>query len=105
MDQPIPDFGPRLRELRERAGLTQKEMAARAEMHLQAIVKLEKGNRSPTWPTVVQLSHALGCTCQDFLVAATGPNKPRHPGRPVREDVEGDSADEKIEETKPKRKR
>lgn len=51
-------FGARLRELREAAGLTQKALAEAAGLTPDGIVKLEGGIRSPGWETVL----ALGLT-------------------------------------------
>jgi transcriptional regulator with XRE-family HTH domain len=75
------DFGPRLRELREAAGLTQGQLAERAALHPQAIVKLERGEREPAWATVLLLVKALGVSCEAFMTPAAAPPK-RTPGRP-----------------------
>jgi transcriptional regulator with XRE-family HTH domain len=75
------DFGPRLRELREAAGLTQGQLAERAALHPQAIVKLERGEREPAWATVLVLVKALGVSCEAFMTPASAPSK-RTPGRP-----------------------
>jgi transcriptional regulator with XRE-family HTH domain len=74
-------FGPRLRELREAAGLTQVELAGRAGIHPQALVKLEAGNRVPSWDSVLALAEALGVSC-DAFTAAPARVGPRRPGRP-----------------------
>ena len=89
MGEKVPDFGPRLRELREAAGLTQKQLAERAELHYMTLVKLERGERVPSWETVVQVSRVLGCSCEAFLTPATNPEPETRRGRPPkREEVE-----------------
>jgi transcriptional regulator with XRE-family HTH domain len=59
-------FGRRLRELRAAAGLTQAQLAERAEMHLHGLTKLEQGDREPSWATVQDLARALGVSCEAF---------------------------------------
>jgi DNA-binding XRE family transcriptional regulator len=73
-------FGRCLRALREEAGLTQKELAKRAGLHPQGIVKLERGEREPAWATVLALAEALGVTCLAFLA----PNQQASPGSTVK---------------------
>jgi transcriptional regulator with XRE-family HTH domain len=74
-------FGGRLREIREGAGLTQKELADRAGLTREGVAQLETGRREPAWRTVVALCQALGAKCDDFLQPPT--ERPRVPrGRP-----------------------
>ena len=54
-------FGARLRRLREAAGLTQEELAARAGLSRNAVGALERGIRKRPYPhTARSLAHALG---------------------------------------------
>jgi predicted ATPase/DNA-binding XRE family transcriptional regulator len=54
-------FGARLRRLREAAGLSQEELAARAGLTAKAISMLERGERRRPYPhTVRSLADALG---------------------------------------------
>jgi predicted ATPase/transcriptional regulator with XRE-family HTH domain len=54
-------FGTLLRTLRERAGLTQQELADRADLSPHAISSLERGSRARPYPhTVRSLADALG---------------------------------------------
>ncbi len=56
-----PSFGARLRRLREAAGLTQEELAERAQLTRNAISALERGERKRPYPhTVRSLADALG---------------------------------------------
>src|SRR3712207_1812413 len=53
-------FGDRLRALRERAGLTQEELASRAGLTPNAVSALERGTRTRPYPhTVRSLADAL----------------------------------------------
>lgn len=56
----------KLRELRERAGLTQDGLAAAAGLSLGSVRNYEQGIRIPTFPAVVKLGRALGVTCEVF---------------------------------------
>ena len=60
-------FPARLREHREEQGLTLDELAEKSGLHLQSIARLERGERSPSWETVLALAEALGLTPNDFL--------------------------------------
>jgi len=54
-------FGERLRQLREGAGLTQEELAAKAGLTAKAVSALERGERKRPYPhTVRSLADALG---------------------------------------------
>ena len=66
-----PDFGKRLRELRERAGMSQAELSRRAEVHAVNISKLESGKYQPTWPVVIRLAAALEVTTLAFSAQHT----------------------------------
>jgi len=66
-------FGQTLKKLREAAGLTQAQLAAKADLHMFGVAKLEQGLREPTWATVRALARALGVTCQAFETDAADP--------------------------------
>jgi transcriptional regulator with XRE-family HTH domain len=82
--------------LRESAGLTQQELAARAGMHKLGVAKLEQGLREPTWATVQALAKALGLTCLDFVAEeGEAPRKTPAPiGRPRTRPAEGNGTAE-----------
>lgn len=76
-------FADRLKELREAAGLTQKQLADKAEVGLRAVTYYESGDRIPGWDVVLALAKALGVDCTAF----TQPPAEREaagPGRPTR---------------------
>lgn len=60
-------FGARLRELRDGAGLTQQELAEKAGMLPAALARLERGERSPLWETVLKLAAALQVGVEEFV--------------------------------------
>jgi transcriptional regulator with XRE-family HTH domain len=76
-------FAGRLKELRAAADLSLKELAERAGITPDAVVKLESGNRKPAWETVVALADALGVECTAFLREGNRGQVPKRPrGRP-----------------------
>jgi transcriptional regulator with XRE-family HTH domain len=64
-----PPFGERLRQLREAAGLTQEELASRANLTAKAVGALERGERKRPYPhTVRSLADALGLSEEERAV-------------------------------------
>jgi DNA-binding XRE family transcriptional regulator len=59
-------FGPRLKALREAAGLSQLDLAVKAGCHKITLSKLEQGKQEPAWPLVLAICKALGVTCEAF---------------------------------------
>jgi transcriptional regulator with XRE-family HTH domain len=58
----------RVRQARERAGLSQQALAVRAGLSLSALVKIEGGrNEDPRLSTVRALSAALGVAIDDLV--------------------------------------
>lgn len=53
-----------LRQARARAGLSQRELAARAGTTQSVVARIEKGQTSPTWETLERLLAAAGVTLQ-----------------------------------------
>lgn len=63
---PRPTFGDRLRAYRQRAGLSQAELAERAGLTVSAISALERGVRTHPYPhTVRRLADALGLSADE----------------------------------------
>jgi transcriptional regulator with XRE-family HTH domain len=73
-----PTFGAVLRELRERAGLSQEALAERAGLHRTYVGLLERGKRNPTLDVAHQLGAALGVTLT-ALVAEVERRAQEHP--------------------------
>jgi DNA-binding XRE family transcriptional regulator len=64
------NFGPRLRELRGAAGLTQAGLAVAAGLAKTTVTSLEQGLYDASWPTVRALCGALGVECTAFTERA-----------------------------------
>jgi predicted ATPase/DNA-binding XRE family transcriptional regulator len=71
-------FGTLLRRLREAAGLTQEELAERAQLTDRGIRYLERGLRRPNRDTVQRLARALGLGA-DGKAAFTAAARPHQP--------------------------
>jgi transcriptional regulator with XRE-family HTH domain len=54
-----PAFGRRVRTLREKLGLSQEELAERAQLHWTYVSGIERGKRNPGLNTLARLSTAL----------------------------------------------
>ncbi len=61
-------IGARIRRLRESAGLTQERLAQQAGIGRATLVRLEKGEYSPRYETLVSLARALGKPAEQLLV-------------------------------------
>jgi transcriptional regulator with XRE-family HTH domain len=62
-----------VRQARTAAGMTQAELARRAGTTQSAIARLEAGEVSPRWDTVLSLVTAAGARLEITLVGTTGP--------------------------------
>jgi transcriptional regulator with XRE-family HTH domain len=60
-------FGERLRQVRKRRGLTQEELATRADLAGPYISDMERGMKVPSLTTVLQLAMALECKVTDLV--------------------------------------
>jgi transcriptional regulator with XRE-family HTH domain len=61
-----PDFGPRLKALREKAGLSGAQLAEKAGTSRQQVHQLERGDYRPSWDMVQALAAALGVPTDTF---------------------------------------
>ena len=70
----LREFGTRVRELRTRAGLTQRELAARCGggFVLQRIGEIERGEANCTLQTIVALCKGLRCEPIDLFLFRSG---------------------------------
>lgn len=59
-------FKELLRQLREKAGLTQQQLAGKAGLPLSSLRSHEQGQRTPSWAAVVKLARALGVATDLF---------------------------------------
>lgn len=61
-------FGESLRELRQKRGLTQVQLAERCGFPQARISELERGGRTPNLVTILRLSMALECKPTELVV-------------------------------------
>ncbi|MGN6256962.1 MAG: helix-turn-helix domain-containing protein [Solirubrobacterales bacterium] len=59
-DSSLAYLGKVVKALRADAGLTQKELAARAGIDGTYVSHIERGDRNPTWAALGRLSRGLG---------------------------------------------
>ena len=57
---PLKKFGAHVRALRERAGLSQEALAAKAGIHRTYMGGVERGERTPCLRNILRLADALG---------------------------------------------
>ena len=74
-------FGTRLKELRQRASMSQEDVARAAGVSLSAITKIEGNKVEPSWPTVRAIAKALGVSVAEFEVDE--PTEPAQPAEPA----------------------
>lgn len=60
-------FGERVRDLRNKKGLSQEKLAFEVGMDLTSINEIERGHRSPKLITIFRLAQALGTRASQLL--------------------------------------
>jgi len=65
--EPHEVFAANLRRTRERAGISQEELASRCGLHRTEISFLERAQREPRLSTIVKLAKALDVSAGDLL--------------------------------------
>ena len=79
MDDLRAAFGYRIRELRERAGLTQEGLAERADLDVTYVSGIERGRRNPGLNILGRLAKALRVSLPTLVADLREP-----PRRPIR---------------------
>ena len=64
-------LGKALKEYRKIAGLTQERLSERADLDRSFVSLLERGLRSPTFDTLLSLSHGLNIPVASLVTRAT----------------------------------
>jgi len=67
----------RVREIRADKGMTQQQLAERADLTPEAITRVERGVRVPTLATIGKLAHGLGVAPSELFAAPTSRREPR----------------------------
>lgn len=68
----LSQFGGRLRQARQRAGLSQEELAARAGLDRTYVGGAERGERNVALVNIVRLASALSCAPADLIPPTVG---------------------------------
>lgn len=83
MDDFRAAFGHRVRELRERSGLSQEDVAEYADLHVTYVSGIERGRRNPGLNTLFRLARAFRVSPQELLADLRQvPRAKPHRGRP-----------------------
>lgn len=62
-------FGREVARLRKQLGISQEELAFRAEVHRTYISQLERGLKSPTLSVILRLSRAMKASASKLVAA------------------------------------
>lgn len=62
-------FGREVARLRKQLGISQEELAFRAEVHRTYISQLERGLKSPTLSVILRLSRAMKASASTLVAA------------------------------------
>ncbi len=79
-------LGANVQAYRVQAGLTQHQLAERADVDLRFLQRIERGTGVPSFPTIVGLADAVGAEVADLFRPAEP--APARRGRPPRGGVE-----------------
>lgn len=60
-------LGNRIKELREKAKLSQLTLSQKAELDLTTVNEIENGNRNPMFKTLWKIANALGVKTQELI--------------------------------------
>ena len=65
-------FGKRMRELRQRAGISQEALADRCGLHRTYVGGIERGERNPSLMNIARIAKALNVSLEDLFRSWTG---------------------------------
>ena len=68
-DEPDPVLGRVVRRLREEQGLSQADVANRAQVELATLARIEDGAVDPPWATVEAVARGLGLPVRSIAAA------------------------------------
>jgi transcriptional regulator with XRE-family HTH domain len=63
-------LGLAVRDLRQRARISQEELGYRSGMHRTYVGGIERGERNPSWMNIVKLAEALSAQPSDLVARA-----------------------------------
>jgi len=67
MDDPYAALGKRIQHLRQKSGVTQEQLAEKADLSLKHLGELERGRGNPTLSSLGSLAVALGITLAEMF--------------------------------------
>ncbi|HYI80908.1 MAG TPA: helix-turn-helix transcriptional regulator [Thermoleophilaceae bacterium] len=70
LDQPQPALGAAIRQLRNKRGVTQEDLAHDAGVTTGTLSLIERGKSNPAWGTVKSIAAALGVSVADVAKLA-----------------------------------
>lgn len=71
--------GSRIREYRAKKGLSQEELAHRADLHTAHLGQIERGEKSPTLDSLEKIVNALGITFEELFSFESVPSAVKEP--------------------------
>ena len=69
MSDVLMRFGKRLRQLREKVGVSQEKLAEMAHLHRTYVSSVERGKRNISLVNIERLAHALGVSLRELMPA------------------------------------
>lgn len=63
----LKQLGEKLRKVREHSGLTQAEVANKADIHVNYYARIERGEENPSFEKLQNVMKALGIKSLDLL--------------------------------------
>lgn len=67
MSKAVELVGKRIREYRMKKGLSQEELAYRAELHTAHLGRIERGEKNATLESIEKIISALGISFEEFF--------------------------------------
>ena len=64
----MPEFTCRLKQYRQRRGLTQEQLAALVGVRRETIMRLEKAQYNPALKLAVEISRAVGAPIEELFL-------------------------------------
>ena len=61
------DYGARIKEIREKAGMTQAKLSERSGISQEHISRIENGKFTPNLSTIASIANALNLTLNELL--------------------------------------
>jgi len=65
-------FGEKVRDLRKKKGLTQEELAFKAELHRTYIGMIERAEKNITLTNIEKIANALEVSINDLMIFESG---------------------------------